>query len=61
MGKKNKKIESQLEQLLTKMEKYLTPDLKRLIDLSYDLSKRKTQNIEVTTSSSTSVSNRSNL
>lgn len=56
MDKKRKNIESQLEQLLTKMEKYLSPDLKSLIDLS----KRKTQNVEVTTSSSTSVSNRFN-
>lgn len=60
MDKKRKNIEFQLEQLLTKMEKYLSPDLKSLIDLSYNLSKRKTENIEVTTSGSTSVSNHFN-
>ncbi len=58
MDKKNKNIEFQLEELLAKMEKYLSPNLKSLIDLSYNLSKRKVENIEVTTSDSTSVSNR---
>lgn len=59
-GKKNKGIEIQLEELLTKMEEHLTPELKRLIDLSYKLSKKEPDNIKVNTSNSTSASNHLN-
>lgn len=52
-------LESEREELLAKMQKHLTPDLKRLIDFSYEQSKKEPEKIEVITSNSTSSSNHS--
>ncbi len=47
-------IETDLEELIAKMEEYLSPDRKRLIDLAYKLSRREPEHVEVITSNSTS-------
>ena len=50
-------LESERGKLLAEMERQLSPDLKKLIDLSYKLSKKEPESIKVTTSNSTSISN----
>ena len=57
---KNRGIESERKELLDRMEEFLSPELKRLIDISYRLSKKEPESVEVITSSFNSDLNRSN-
>lgn len=59
--KENKGTELQFGELLAKMDEHLTPDLIRLIDLSYKLPKKESENIKVITSDSTSAYNQFNV
>ena len=57
---KNKDIESERKELLDRMEEFLSPELKKLIEISYRLSKKEPENFEVITSNFTSDLNRLN-